>query len=360
MLLPRTANAPKLTGALIGCGAIAREHLAAIAALDRVEVVAVCDISAARAQATAERFGVARWYTHYEKLLRDTRPDLVHITTPAASHFEIADSCLSFGLNVLCEKPITVHYQEFQRLKQLAAGRQCILMENQNLRFHSAIQKILHLLNSGLMGDIVDVQICLCLGILSPDSSYVDPNFAHPALSLRGGVIGDFLTHIAYLVSMFVGSVVDLRTNWIKHTSGSLLAFDEFRGLIKGERGTGYISFSANAQPDGFWVRIAGTRAHVETNLYEPPRLIMRRVRKGEPAMMRLVDGTAEARDVLKGTVVGFWRKLAGTSSYDGLPELLARTYDAIQKHQPPPIALDEIDAVSRLVDRLSATDPML
>jgi predicted dehydrogenase len=350
----------KLTGAIIGCGAIAREHLTAVGPLDNVEIAAVCDLSIARAEAAAERFGVTKWYTSYQQLLSEVRPDLVHITTSPLAHFPIACACLSAGLNVLCEKPITVDYQEFSRLKQMAVDHQCLLMENQNLRFHSAIQRIQLLLNAGVLGEIVNAQICLSLGILGNGSPYIDSNQTHSALSLRGGVIGDFLPHIAYLAYIFTGPIIELRTTWIKRTRESPLPFDEFCGLIKGERATSYVSFSGNSQPDGFWVRVTGTRAHVETNLFEPPRLTIRRVRAGEPAFTRLVDGIAEGRDVLKGAVASFWRKLAGTNSYDGLPELIARTYNAVEKRGPPPVPLDEIDAVAQLVDRFTAKDFML
>ena len=61
----------KLTGVLIGCGAIAREHLSVLAELDNVEIVAVCDISTARAEAAAERFGIARSYASHRDLLAD-------------------------------------------------------------------------------------------------------------------------------------------------------------------------------------------------------------------------------------------------------------------------------------------------
>ncbi|HEY5504534.1 MAG TPA: hypothetical protein VIK28_05195, partial [Sedimentisphaerales bacterium] len=122
-------------------------------------------------------------------------------------------------------------------------------------------------------------------------------------------------------------------------------------------RATAIVDFSGNAQPNGFWVRVVGTRMYVETNLFEPPRLTLRRFRAGEPAIMSLIDGVAEARDVLTGAVVGFWRKLAGTSSYDGLPELIAQVYRSLETGESQPVPLDEIDETARLVNNFTKPD---
>ena len=75
---------------------------------------------------------------------------------------------------------------------------------------------------------------------------------------------------------------------------------------------------------------------------------------------MTLIDGVAESRDLMYGSVAGFVRKLAGTSSYDGLGAMLDRTYRALRLHEPQPIPLDEIDEVTRLVERLSRPEFML
>lgn len=345
----------KLTGVVIGCGAIAREHLAVLAELGNIEVVAVCDISPARAEAAAERFGIARSYTNHRDLLADLKPDLVHITTPPASHLPIAMDCLAGGLNVFCEKPMTVQYSDFCTLKQLARDKQCMLMENQQYRFHSSIKRIEALIRSGELGDVLDVQICLSLNITGLNSPYIDTNAPHFGLALSGGVIGDFLPHIAYLVYVFTGKIRDVHTEWAKHKSCTPLPADEFRGIIKGERATAYVSFSGNAQPDGFLVRVVGTRMRVEANLYEPPRLVIKRSRHGEPALMTLLDGIIESRQVLTGSVAGFLRKLAGTSSYDGFKEMISKTYRAIELRVSQPVSLDEIDATAQLVGRLSA-----
>src|SRR5207245_1848705 len=94
------------------------------------------------------------------------------------------------------------------------------------------------LIRAGSLGDILDVQISLSLNILAPGSPYIDQNVTHFGLALPGGVIGDFLTHIAYLSYIFTGPIIDLRTIWTKHTVDSPLPADEFRGFIKGKRAT--------------------------------------------------------------------------------------------------------------------------
>jgi predicted dehydrogenase len=233
-------------------------------------------------------------------------------------------------------------------------------MENQNFRYHSSIRRIVDLVEAGTTGEIVDAQICVCLNLFGADSPYVDANVPHATSILRGGVIGDFLPHIAYLARMFTGSIIDLRTIWTKREDSSPLLADEFRGIIKGERTTAYVSFSGNSQPDGFWIRVTGTTAQAEANLFEPPRLIVRRVRSGEPALTRLVDGINEAGSVLRGSVGGFWRKLAGTSSYDGVAELIRQTYLALETAAPPPVSLNEIDDTVRLVDCFTAGETKL
>jgi predicted dehydrogenase len=344
-------------GVIVGCGSIAREHLSAVADLKNGKIVAVCDLSAARAEATAERFGIARSYCEYQEMLADVRPDLVHITASPAAHFSIARACLAAGHHVLCEKPIAVCFQEFLTLKKLAQDNQRILIENQNFRFHSSIRRIQELIRTGDLGDLLEVHILLFLNLFGPQSSYADRNTPHFSSALRGGAIGDFLPHFGYLARMFMGPITDVRTVWSKRNVNSPLPADEFRAILKGEGTTGFLSFSGNGQPNGFFVRVLGTKMQVEVDLFSPPRLTCRRLRKGEPALMSLVDGITEGRDLLRGTAAGLWRKLAGRSSYDGLQQSIAQVYRAIELNEPPSVALDETAEISRLVDAFSNPD---
>jgi hypothetical protein len=130
--------------------------------------------------------------------------------------------------------------------------------------------------------------------------------------------------------------------------------------LIKGARATAYVSFNGTAKVEGLWLRVVGTKMRIETNLYEPPRFTVRRFRSGEPALMTLLDGITESRDGARGSVTGFMRKLAGRSSYDGLEELLGRTYRAIELNQPQPISLQEIGDTCLLTERLGPLESSL
>src|SRR5215468_332338 len=98
----------RISAALIGTGHIAREHLACLKQLPGAEVVAVCDKSAVLAELTADEFGIPASFSDHKQMLDVIRPEIVHITTPAASHFPIALDALSVGAHLLVEKPITL------------------------------------------------------------------------------------------------------------------------------------------------------------------------------------------------------------------------------------------------------------
>jgi hypothetical protein len=98
-----------------------------------------------------------------------------------------------------------------------------------------------------------------------------------------------------------------------------------------------------------------------ETNLWEPPRLTLKRVRDGYGPLMTLVDGLVEAWDVGFGTVGGLMLKLSGGPlTYDGLYELVARVYHAIEQGAPSPVPLKQIDDTARLVADFTKEELML
>ena len=76
-------------------------------------------------------------YTSLEPLLENKDIDLVVITTPPASHFDLASKCLKGGKHVLIEKPLTPTLEEALRLKALAFEVSKVCAVYQNRRFDS-------------------------------------------------------------------------------------------------------------------------------------------------------------------------------------------------------------------------------
>lgn len=339
-----------MRAALIGAGQIARQHLACLQTLPDVEVVAVCDLSPVRAEASAERFGVPSWFTDHKVMLQTLQPDVVHVTTPPTAHFGPAMDALDAGAHVIVEKPATPSFAELETLIQRAqtAGRHFI--EDYNYLFNNAPQEIGRRIASGEFGAVIHVEILICLDIFGPDG-FADPNAPHPARSLAGGAIADFLPHLASLAHLFVGRLRTAQPVWSKRRA-SLLPFDEFRAVLEAERGTATIGFSANAQPDAFWLRVYGERMQATANLFET-RLTFDAPHAGPKPLRPFFSGMEEGRTIRRAALATLLRKFKGPGAYEGLWQLLAQTYLGLAGNAALPVTANTVLEVNQMVEAL-------
>ena len=335
---------------LIGAGHIARQHLACLRELPGVEIAGVCDLSPATAESAAERFNIARWFTDSNVMLETVRPDVVHVTTPPGSHFALASTALNAGAHVVVEKPVTATYDELVTLAERSRQTGRALVEDYNYIYNSATRRILDLIESGDFGQVVHVEVFITLDILGKGSPFIDPNAPHPCLALKGGAIADFLTHLASLAHAFVGAHRVAYPIWSKRES-SPLPYDEFRAVIEAERGTACLGFSGRAQPDAFWLRVYGTKMNAVANLFET-RLTLDHLRGGPKPLRPLWNSMSEAIAIKRSAFGSLTRKLSGgPGAYEGLWELLARSYQAFQSGKTPPIDLKDVLEVNALVE---------
>ena len=344
-----------MKAALIGAGQIARQHLSCLRALPGVELAAICDLSPAAAEAAAERYGIQAWFTDHRAMLEKTRPEVVHVTTPPTSHFRLAMDLFDAGAHVIVEKPATTTIDELETLLQRAekAGRH--LVEDYNYVFNHAPQEILQRVESGQFGAVTHVEVLICLDILGP-SGFADPNAPHPALKLAGGAIADFLPHLASLAHRFVGPHRSAQTVWTKRKA-SLLPFDEFRAVVDAERGTAALGFSSSSQPDAFWLRVYGERMQATANLFET-RLTFDGPRNVPKPLRPFFSGLEEGKTIRRAALATLLRKFKGPGAYEGLWELLARTYRALADGSALPVTASDVLAVNRMVEVLKPREP--
>lgn len=341
--------------ALIGAGQIAREHLSCLRTLPEVSVAGVCDLSPSVAESIAERYGVPAWFTDHRALLRDVRPDVVHVTTPPTSHFRLAMDALESGAHVLVEKPATATLAEVEQLVRYAGERRLALIEDYNYVFSRATREIAGWVDSGRLGAVVHVEVMMSLNLFGP-GGFADPNAQHSALALAGGAIADFLPHLASLAHRFIGAHRRAHAIWTKRRP-SILPYDELHAVIEGARGTATLGFSSTAQPDAFWLRVFGERAQASTNLWET-RLTLERLRDGPKPLQPLLNGLEEGRAVRRAAVGTLMRKFKpGPGPYDGLWHLVAETYGALARATALPVPSEHVLEVNRMIEALKPVE---
>src|SRR3954454_13765462 len=94
-IFPAVARRPNmLRPAIVGCGKIADSHASQIQRIKGCQLVGVCDREPLMARQLFERFPVKQYFSDLTELLTEARPDVVHITTPPESHFDVAKLCL--------------------------------------------------------------------------------------------------------------------------------------------------------------------------------------------------------------------------------------------------------------------------
>lgn len=345
-----------MRAALIGAGQIARQHLACLKSLPDAQLVGICDLSAAAAEAAAERFSVPDWFVNHREMMEKVRPDVVHVTTPPTSHFRLAMDALEAGAHVIVEKPATPSLKELELLTSQAQKAGLHVIEDYNYQFNDASQRILQLVNNGEFGSVVHVEVFIALNILGADG-FADPNSRHPALDLTGGPIADFLPHLASLAHLFVGPHRTARSVWSKRKP-SILPYDEFRSLIDAERGTAVLGFSSNSQPDAFWLRVYGERMQATTNLFET-RLTFDGPRNVPKPLRPFFSGLDEARTIRRAALSTLLRKFKGPGAYQGLWEFLARTYRALAAGTVLPVTATDVMEVNRMIEALKPGEPV-
>lgn len=338
---------------MIGTGHIAHQHLSCLASLPNVEIAAVCDLSPATAEATAEQFHVPRFFTDHRALLQDIDVDVVHITTSVNSHAEICRDALEAGAHVIIEKPLATELERVESLLALAEARERWVVEDYNYLFNPEFVAILDRLPVGHIGGeddqnpIVHVALRLMLDMTTARGGVA-------TLAQRREVVRDFLPHLASITHRLIGSVERVHVEWPVIGNGESI---EFRALVSSASATADIVFSTRAQPDLFDVQVMTDEMLAQCQLFEPFVHFDRR-RSGARPLTPLKNGLARARSSRSAALRGLWRKLAGApGAYQGLWQLIRATYAALECGESPPVDHDMIRATNQLVHELLAAE---
>jgi len=127
---------------------------------DMYKVVAIVDIMQERLDMVDKRYGAGvDKYSDYKMLFGRDDIDLVINSTLSHKHVEISVDLMNHGFNVLCEKPVARKVSEVDLMIETAKKNNVMFFVFQQSRCASFYKEIKRIINSGILGRIVQIGI---------------------------------------------------------------------------------------------------------------------------------------------------------------------------------------------------------
>ena len=117
--------------AVVGVGGISGAHIPVWEEMEDAELIALCDIRPEQ----MEKYENIKHYTDFEEMLNNEEIDILDICLPTFLHADYAVKAMERGINVICEKPISLNEEDIDRVYSIAEKYNVKFMVAQVLRF---------------------------------------------------------------------------------------------------------------------------------------------------------------------------------------------------------------------------------
>lgn len=142
--------------AVIGVGAMGKNHARVYGDMRNVTLAGVADSDEAAAAEVARRHG-GRAYGSYRRMLDVEKPVAVTIAVPTVDHLEVAMEVIGRGIHLLIEKPIAFSVDQGQQIIDAADRAGLTLMIGHIERFNPAVTALKARLDDGELGRVFQV-----------------------------------------------------------------------------------------------------------------------------------------------------------------------------------------------------------
>ncbi|MEW5799616.1 MAG: Gfo/Idh/MocA family oxidoreductase [Bacteroidota bacterium] len=140
---------------IVGLGWIAQVfHLPIFSKMQDVEITCVCDRDKNKARALADKYGISRYYTSFEEMLKQEDIHVVDICTSTDAHTEVSLASLEAKCDVFVEKPIARTFSEASMIADSVKKNKKKLMVGMNHRFRPDTMMLRSFIENNELGKI--------------------------------------------------------------------------------------------------------------------------------------------------------------------------------------------------------------
>jgi predicted dehydrogenase/nucleoside-diphosphate-sugar epimerase len=333
------ARTPPLRVAFIGCGAMARLHGFALRrAVASHTVVAAHDRDFPAAAEFVREFG-GRPFDSADAMLADIRPDVVHICTPAGTHFEPARAAVEAGAHVYVEKPFQDTAAQAARLLELAAAHGVkVCAGHQQLR-DAAYERLLQ--RAATLGRPLHVESRFTF------APALDPDGAPPERVAQQ--LLDIVPHPLYTLLHTLERLSDGDCTRLEHITAD---HAQVQALVRRGAVSGALLVSLRARPIVSSLSVTGTEGSLATDFVRS--VLIGSGNRGTSPVEKVFNPIVEGWQLQWRSLRALGGRLFAGGHYPGLVELLQAFYGAILAGGPSPISPEHLVDVSGVFERLS------
>lgn len=346
---------------IVGCGKIADDHVQLIQAMPDCQVVGVVDREELMAMQLAERFKIAEYFTDVRTLLEHAKPQVVHVTTPPQSHFEIASLCLNAGVHTIVEKPFTVNGEEARRLVELAERTNRKITVHHEQQFTAPARRARTLIADGFLGG-PPLHLESYYGYELGQDAYArsllgDKN--HWVRRLPGQLLHNVISHGISKIAEFVPTdsptvVAHGFASPFVRRIGEHDIIDELRVIISDRKSfTAYFTFSSQMRPNLHLLRAYGARNGIEID-HDQRTLITIPGSRHKSALEKVVSPGSASVKYARNAVSNIGRFLRRElHPRDGSISLFNSFYSAVRHDTALPISHREMVVTVTIMDEI-------
>jgi predicted dehydrogenase len=344
-----TTEPLRLRVALVGCGPISVYHVAALTAVRNVEIVAVCDPDEQAAREAATRHGIRGCYTDAETMLRETRPDAVHLLTPPGSHLALARLVAKYGAHMYIEDPFAATQADARAILELAREAGVQVCPGHSRLFDPVFVEACRRIRAGEIGRVISVRVEQGFTYEAVARSASIP-WGH---SYDWGILDNLISRPLYLACHFLTDpglprVVGLNLGAVRGAG-----VEELRVLIPSSAVLGEVSFSLCSTPEVNRIEVLGTGGRVTADWQT--RTVLTYRESGLPsAPARFIGNFLAALDLIRsgtGTLLGIATGKVKRSQ--GLRTIVERFYQSLRDGLPAPVLPEQGVLNVRLMDQI-------